>query len=161
MGERTLPPEIARIYGAYFDELKRLAAERKPGDGLLGFGKRPDSDPCHNRFAGELEEALDAVAAGAPSSGTVRTVLRYIYEGPLVHADNALAYWMLLAVHGLTDRLIPCLTLEDAAELSVWYAEAYPKRVRLPAQKRLAAQLRKQAGEGKEEQHGAFRFWPH
>lgn len=161
MDERALPPDLCRSYETYFDELKRLKEERKPGDGLLGFGKRPDSDPCHDRFAEELKKALDTFTAGAPASETVRRVLRYVYEKPLFHRDNNLAYWMLLAVHGLTEKLVPLLSEEDAAELTAWYTKAYPKRVLLPVQKRLAAQLRSQAGERRKEKRVAFRFWPH
>jgi len=58
-----------------------------------------------------------------------------------------LAYWMLLAVHTLTEKLIGFLSPEDAACLTTLYFEANPKSTRLPVQKKIAAHLRAQAGD--------------
>jgi hypothetical protein len=54
-------------------------------------------------------------------------VLAFIYDTPLLHKDNTLAYWMLQAVQSLTEKTIGFLTPEDAAALSSSYREAYPK----------------------------------
>jgi hypothetical protein len=70
-----------------------------------------------------------------------------MFDMPLKHEDNKLAYWMLMAVHALTAPLVPLLSPEDAAGLSSLYTQAYPKSVRLPAQKKVAALLKAQSGE--------------
>jgi hypothetical protein len=139
--------EIRRIYDEYLAETVRLETVRKPTDGLLGFGRGPDSDLCHDRFSERLEQALGDIAATSPASQDVYEVLRYMYDTPLQHKDNMLAYWMMLAVQSLTENLIGFLSPEDAASLSARYREAYPKSVRLPAQKKIALRLLSQSGD--------------
>ena len=146
MENELLPQEIRTIYNDYLSDTIRLEETQKPTDGLFGFGKRADSDPCHDRFCERLELALNELAATEPSSKTAFSVLSFVYEAPQLHKDNKQAYWMLLAVHGQTDGLIRFLSKENAAELSAWYNNAYPKRVLLPVQKTLVAHLQAQAG---------------
>ncbi len=139
--------EIRRAYEEYIDETVRLEKDRRVTEGLMGFGQGPGSHPCHDRFSGRLEQLLALFAEKAPSSEEAREVLAFIYDTPLLHKDNTLAYWMLQAVHSLTEKTIVFLTPEDAAALSVRYREAYPKKVQLPAQKKIAALLQAQSGE--------------
>ena len=146
MENELLPQEIRKIYNDYLSDTLLLEETRKPTDGLFGFGKRTDSDPCHDRFCAQLELELNTLAAAEPNSETAYEVLRFVYEAPQLHKDNRQAFWMLLAVHGKTEVLIRFLSESDAAKLSAWYNNAYPKRVLLPVQKALAAQLQAQAG---------------
>ena len=146
MEDKLLPQEIKTIYDDYLSDTIRLEATRKPTDGLMGFGNRADYDPCHERFSDRLLQAVNNLAATEPSSETAFAVLRFVYDAPQEHKDNKLAYWMLQAVHGLTDGLIKYLSPEDAAELATWYSDVYPKHVRLPVQKTIAAHLQAQAG---------------
>jgi hypothetical protein len=138
--------EIRRIYNEYLSEAERLKADLKPTDGLLGFGTKAGLDPCHDRFSERLEQAVTSISAGSPSSEAALAVLRYMYDAPLAHKNNGLVYWMLMAVHTLTEKLIGFLTPEDAAGLALWYTDTYPRSERLPAQNRIAAQLQAQAG---------------
>lgn len=148
MGNELIPQEIRTIYDNYLSDTIHLEETRKPTDGLFGFGKRADSDPCHDRFSDRLEQALKNLSITDPSSETAYEVLRFVYGAPQEYKENKLAYWMLQAVHGQTDELIRFLSNEDAAKLSVWYNNAYPKRVLLPVQKTVAEHLQAQAGLG-------------
>lgn len=139
--------EIRRIYDEYIEETIRLEKDRKVTEGLMGMGRGLGSHPCHDRFPERLEQVLDALAASAPSSADAAEILAYMYDAPLKNKGNKLAFWMLQAVHSLTDRLIGFLTPEDAAALSALYAESYPTTARVPAQKKIAALLRSRAGE--------------
>jgi hypothetical protein len=138
--------EIRRIYTDYLSDTTRLQAAQKPTDGLLGFGRRPDSDPCHDRFSMRLDETMASFAAGTPSTQEASEVLRYMFEAPLPHKGNTLVYLMLAAVHALAEKMICYLSQEDAAALSARYEAAYPKADRLPAQKKIASLLKVQAG---------------
>ena len=42
--------KVRQIYDEYLSDAARLQAAMKATDGLLGFGRRADSDPCHDRF---------------------------------------------------------------------------------------------------------------
>jgi hypothetical protein len=139
--------ELRRIYDEYLSDATRIASMYKPTDGLLGVGRGPGSDPCHDRFTERLERAVESIAASAPPSPVVAEALRFIYETPLKYQGNSLVYWMLLAVHSLTEKLVVLLLPEDAAGLCARYNEVYPKSERLPAQKKILALLKAQAGD--------------
>ena len=147
MNNTYLIREIRRIYDDYVDETMRLEKDRKVNEGLMGFGGGPGTHPCHDRFSEQLEQKLDLLAANAPSTEDIREVLEFMYSAPLKNKDNALAYWMLQAVHALTDKLIGFLSLEDSAALSCLYKESYPKSLRMPAQNKIALLLQAQSGE--------------
>jgi hypothetical protein len=144
--------EIQRIYDDYLSETIRLEKDRKVTEGLMGFGQGLGSAPCHDQFTEKLEQMLTVFMSNVPSSDAVADVLAFMYDVPLKNKDNTLAYLMLKAVHTLTEKLIALLTPEAAAALSAMYREAYPKSERLPAQKKIAAQLQAQAGESGEPQ---------
>ncbi len=144
--ESSLFGEVREIYEGYIADTMRLEAERKPGDGLLGFGRNPAHDPCHDIFSDKLQKALKSAEGGALTSGDAAELLLYMYNAPLKNQNNKLAYWMLIAVQAHTREVICFLSSEDAAALSVKYNEMFPKRTRLPVQNELAALLKVQAG---------------
>lgn len=132
---------IQHLYTEYLTQVYQLEQNRGMGDGLLGMGKGPADDPCHDRFAELLEAELQAFSAHIPSPEEVRSVLEYIYRIPLEHRKLRTAYWMLLAVHGLTLSLIDQLSSSAAEELWFWYGKEYPRWDRLPVQKRVLSAL--------------------
>ena len=129
------------------DDLGVLQASLKPTDGLLGFGKRADADPCHARFSDRLELKLREISEKALSSGEAAELMRFVFEAGEIREDGPSAYWMLVAVHGHTDVLIPLLSPMDAWNLYRLYLDRYPKYSLLPVQKSLAKHLLEQAGE--------------
>ena len=132
---------LRNLYEAYYEKCASLEQDRKPFAGVFGLSKGPADDPCHDRFAQDIAELLEEFRSEKPDSGEIRELLRFIYEAPLGHAEPRFAYWMLLAVHGLSLELIEGLDAEDAAGLRAWYAEAYPKRQRVPVQNKLLKAL--------------------
>ena len=143
--EATELETIQRLYGDYLDKTEELERQRKPGDGLLGMGGGPDRDVCHDAFVRDLTAAMQELAQSAVPSDDLRGILEYMYEIPLRHRDNSLAYWMLLAVQGLTAELIPRLEPRDASELLRRYRDAYPRFERLPVQKNVLSSLKARA----------------
>jgi len=136
------------------DDLVVLQASLKPTDGLMGFGKRADSDPCHARFSDRLELKLREIAEQAPSSQETAELMRFVYEAAKKSKEDVSAYWMLVAVHGHTAVLIPLLSSADATELSRLYLDRYPKYSLLPMQKRLVGQLQEQSGKAPRQKKG-------
>ncbi|MCI2056466.1 MAG: hypothetical protein LKJ86_04875 [Oscillibacter sp.] len=133
--------QVRQLYQDYLIRCAKLERERQPGDGLLGMGSSPDKDPCHDAFSESLAQLLSEDAQSA-SSGEAFRILEYMFQAPLGHRDEQLAYWMLLAVHGLTMNLIGCLDSRDAAKLLAHYREDYPRFERLPVQKKVLAALK-------------------
>ena len=135
--------EISLLYDRYLEDAARAEREQKPGEGLFGFGKRPQDAPCHEHFVSDLGTALNVIAESEPDSTFLRSILGMIYDAPKTRPAPKSAYWMLIAVHGLTLPLIPLLSPEDAAALSLSYAAAFPRRERLPVQKQVLDSLKK------------------
>ena len=133
---------VQALFRNYIEEAERLEKERKPSDGLFGMSPKPADDPCHDRFADDLEEALSGFAAGDPEPEEVREVLSYIYRAPKEHLEPLSVFWMLNAVHGLTADLIPLLDPKDAALLCRQYDQDFPRRERLPVQKKVYEALK-------------------
>lgn len=139
------PATITALYEAYIDAVRTLERSRKPGEGIFGLKNGPAYDPCHDRFAADLEAAIADYAAEKPSPEEARAVLEHIYTAPSLHRDMKSAYWMLIAVHGLTPPLVARLSPADAAELHRRYAKAYRRWERLPIQDKVLDALKKRA----------------
>ncbi len=138
--------ELSALYDRYFEEAAAAERNRKPMDGLLGFGKKPQDDPCHDRFLDSVRDWLKDYSDTSPESSSVRDVLSRIYFISDGLEQSGSAYWMLFAIHGLTLDLIPFLSSEDAAALKDRYARSFPRYTRLPVQKQVFKALEKQAG---------------
>ena len=133
---------IRYLYETYIDTVENLTRKRKPGEGLLGLKGGPADDPCHDRFVDALSEAVRDFAAQEPTSAECTAVLTYMYSAPLLHREPRSAFWMLLAVQGLSLDLIKELEPTDAASLRASYEKAYPRRKRLPVQEKVLAALK-------------------
>ena len=137
------PARIRALYEAYVDQVETLERNRKFGEGIFGLKGGPADDPCHDRFAADLEALIGEFAQGDPAPAEIRTALEYMYSVPLAHRDSKTAYWMLLAVHGLTLGLAERLPREESAPLRARYAKDYPRWERLPVQKKVLDALKK------------------
>ena len=134
--------DIRALYEDYIAEVTSLERNRKPGEGIFGLRGGPADNPCHDRFAADLEQLLGEFTDAAPSPAEVRQLLEYMYTVPPAHREPRGAYWMLLAVHKLSLPLIPALTPQDAAALRTLYAKTYPRWERLPVQESLLSALK-------------------
>ena len=132
---------LKRLYEEYLTEARQAEAKLRPLDGFLGLGRKNSDDPCHGRFTERLETLLKSAAEENPGSAELRAMLSYIYRAPKENPEPPVAYWTLMAVHGLTPELAGQLCREDAEALWEEYRAAYPRRERLPAQKKALSAL--------------------
>lgn len=135
--------KLQTLYETYWEKTKQLERDRKPGQGILGFGGGPKDDPCHDRFAEDAQALLRDFGASSPAPDQVRDVLSYIYHAPLEHKQPLTAYWMMRAIHGQTLELIGLLEAGDAQALKAAYEKDYPRHDRFPAQKKVLSALGK------------------
>ena len=136
---------LEALYRGYIRTVQELEKNRRPGDGLFGLRPGPADDPCHDRFAADLDELMKACAAAGPDSAESAALLRYLFTAPEAFRELKSAYWMLIAVQGLGACLIERLSPSDARALAEFYAARYPRRERLPVQTQLLKRLRQQA----------------
>ena len=85
------------------------------------------------RFADELKELLDGSVQSGPDPEEARALLEEIFAAAKRPCPRS-AFWMLLAVHNLTEGTIACLRPEDAGALRTAYSAEFPRNRRLPAQ---------------------------
>ncbi len=132
---------VRALYEQYLAKTEQLERDRKLGEGLLGFGGGPKDDPCHERFAKDLEALLGQILAREPASGEVRELLEYIYRAPQVYPQPLTAYWTFQAVQGMTAPLAARLDPADAQAVRDEYVKTYKRWERLPAHKKALAAL--------------------
>ena len=136
---------IKALYEEYITEVEQLERDKKPADGLLGFGKKISDDPCHDRFSERLRKMLEDYAAEKPDTSDIRAVLEYIYSIQTEHKDPVSAYWLMNAVHGFTADLVKILSREDASALCEFYEKKCPRSERFPVQKKVIKALKSAA----------------
>ena len=129
-------------YAAYLQEVGKLEADRKFGEGIFGLKGGPGDDPCHERFAESLRAFYEDFASQKPDSSSVKELMKYACTVPLEHTQLRTAYWMLLAVQGLTQPLIRHLQPEDAGLLADLYEKSYRRFERLPVQRQVIKALK-------------------
>ena len=137
--------QLIELYKAYLQQIQEAQNRLKLADGLFGMGEKLANAPCHEAFMEALRAFLDTLDA-KEDPGLVHQVLSYMYQAPFAYPHvHQSAYWMFLAVQGLTQQTIPCLRPEDAQALYLWYQKAYPRRERLPVQNQVLEALKRQS----------------
>ncbi len=134
--------EVTGLYDRYVQQVEDLEKNRKFGEGLFGTKDGPKNHPCHGKFAEDLDRLLEEQENTAPESSAVKDVLAFIYTAPRRYSPPMSAYWMLIAVQGLTARLTERLDPKDAEELLAQYGKEYRRRERLPVQDQIVRQLK-------------------
>ena len=144
MPEREASARLRALYASYLEEAEAAEKNRKPGAGWFGTKGGPADDPCHDRFAESMRSYLEELSSGAPSD-TIRDELAFIYAAPRKHPEPRAAYWMLVAVQGLTRPLVGRLTPQDAGELTELLEKSFRRSERVPVQVQLIRELRERA----------------
>ena len=135
--------QIRELYEGYFAEFQRLEQGRQAGAGMFGLTNGPRNYPCHEQFAKDLERLLRETEETL-SPDQAEELLEYILFAPQSRERDA-DYWMLIAVHGMTEGPAGRLDPAAAARLLERYEAVYPRRERLPVQMKAVSVLKKQA----------------
>ena len=133
-----------RILEDYLDAADQQERNRKPNE-LFGLKFGPSDDPLHDRFAGDMAALLSDFAQEKPDSAALRPVLEKLFGAAKENPEPKSAYWMLVAIQGLSRELIPGMSREDAAALMKDYEQNWPRRTRLPVQDDVLKALKKAA----------------
>ena len=60
---------LQALLADYRADIDRLERSRKPTDGLLGFGKKPGDDACHDKMDERVRALADEMAADPDADG--------------------------------------------------------------------------------------------
>lgn len=129
----------------YLSQVDQLLRDAKPGDGLLGMGKAPQHDPCHDAFDQQVEACVTSAMAEGLSPAEANQLAEVLLLFEREREAPPCASWMLIAAHRHGLQLVPFLAPQAAAELHQQYRKAYPIHRRLPVQRELLKALRQQA----------------
>jgi hypothetical protein len=138
---------LRTLYEAYLDKTAAVERSQKFGAGWFGLKGGVADDPCHDRFADELRAYFEELAQSGADSAAVREVMEYVISAPQTADAPRAAYWMLIAVQGLTQPLLPLLSATDAQTVGELLEKLFPSSKRLPVQDKLLRELRKRAKE--------------
>ena len=128
----------------YQSAMDRVAANLRPGDGILGFGNDPRRSPYHMDFYNELGELAGRLAQGEwPAEEAGETVEFLLTLGERFGGKMTLS--MMEAAQGHVLPLVPLLARDQAEQLARSYAARYPRRKRLPIQEKVLQALEKRA----------------
>lgn len=143
--EETRIDTLQACMEEYDRAVRKMAAQLRPGDGLLGFGRDPKRDPSHMDFYQAVGEAVGRMVRGGLSPQEAENAARFLMTLYLEEEYHSFTRPMREAVQGHIRPLVPLLTPEAARELAGWYARAYPRRLRLPVQSQLLKELERRA----------------
>ena len=128
----------------YQSAMDRVAANLRPGDGILGFGNDPRRSPYHMDFYNELGDLAGRLAQGEwPAEEAGETVEFLLTLGEKFGGKMTLS--MMEAAQGHVLPLVPLLACDQAEQLARSYAARYPRRKRLPIQEKVLQALEKRA----------------
>ena len=142
---RPFPEALRACYQSYEEQVEEAARRARPTDGIFGSRGGVKDDPCHMRFAGELQTLFADYAASLPDPDEVCEALLFVMEEPLRYRGHPSAAWMLQAVQGQALALVPRLRPDAAAALAAAYERDYPRGKRFPVQNELLKQLKRRA----------------
>ena len=133
---------LEEAFRSYRQDLEAFERKRKPTDGLLGFGRSLQDDPCHDRLDERVREAVEGICASHPTPAEARRAVAMLLPGAETEKWPLAAQWMLRAVERHSLPLIPYLAPEDANAFLQAYARRYKPWDRLPAQKQVYQALK-------------------
>ena len=137
---------LKELYSDYARDVEAQEKTRRPTEGMLGIGRKPGEDPCHERFFNRLGALTEEMARDGVSGDELAETAKMILTEEKRTALPSYAHWMLLAAHRHVLPLIPHLTPDAAGRLLSEYESAYPRFRRLPMQKEIIKALRQAAG---------------
>ena len=129
--------QLTEILDRYRADIDTLEKNKKPTDGLLGFGKKPGDDACH-QILDQQVGALLAQLAEDVGSAEADQVINRIFDLGVDESWPSYAHWALIALQRHTLPLIPRLSAQEAADLSAAFDRLYPRRMRMPIQVQIA-----------------------
>ena len=127
----------------YDAAVAQLQGKRRWLDGLLGLGKHPGEDPCHDQLDERVKALCDEASGEEATAGGRLELVEGILRAEGRWKGPEFARLMLCAIQRHALPLIPLLEGADRARLAEWYAKACPRYRRLPVQEQVLAALKK------------------
>lgn len=134
--------KLKSIYADYDKAVQEVRKNARAFDGILGLGKDPRKDACHDMFYQAVGAWVTEFLAAEPAQEELLEAALYITETPAAHEGKE-CFWYMYAAHGHLKPIIPLLTPESRAAVAERLDGNYKKRDRMPLQKEILKLLRK------------------
>lgn len=137
--------QLEEIYEEYEEKLEEAKKGASPFAGAFGMGDDPRKDACNQIFYDRLGSWVQEFRDSQPDPQEAARGVDFILEYPFRHRESG-TYWFAYAAQQHAMELIPLLEKQAAGALAERFARLYPKRERLPVQRRILEMLREQGG---------------
>lgn len=134
--------KLKAIYADYNTAVQEVRKNARAFDGILGLGKDPRKDACHDAYYQAVGQWVTEFLAAGPAQEELLEAALYITETPKAYEGKE-CYWYMYASHGHLKPIIPLLTPESRATVAERLEGSYHKRDRMPLQKEILKLLRK------------------
>ena len=136
--------QLNTIYTDYAEAVKDVRKKARMFDGILGLGKDPRNDACHDAFYQAVAQWVETFLQTRPEQENLMAAAVFLLEEPIAYTGQE-CYWYMYAAHGHIKPIVPFLTKENAKELAQRLEKCYKKLDRMPLQKELLKMLGKAA----------------
>ena len=136
------PERFREIMSEYREALDSDRKRRKPLSGIFGIGAGPGDDPCHDTLDRKTVQLTEEMAAETTTPEEATELVRAVLMAESSGVWPEYAKLALIAIQRHTLPLIRQTDPAGRAELAAWYEKRYPKRMRLPVQKKILEELK-------------------
>ncbi len=137
----SLTDEFRQMLAEYDENVGEVERKKRPLDGILGFGRVPANDPCHEALDKKAEELVARALAEGTEGREADELTGALLRAESRYTGPSYAGMTLIALQRHAKDLIPRMSPEGRRELLAWYEKQYPRRTRFPIQKEICGLL--------------------
>lgn len=134
--------QLKTIFTDYDAAVREVRKKARAFDGILGLGKDPRRDPCHEQFYNAVGKWAEEFLATEPSQEDLKAAALLLVEEPKNYEGKE-SFWFMFAAQGHIKPLIGPMSPENCRVVKASLEANYKKRDRMPLQKELLKLLDK------------------
>ncbi len=134
--------QLKTIFTDYDAAVRDVRKKARAFDGILGLGKDPRKDPCHEQFYNAVGKWTEDFLATEPSQEDLKAAALFLIEEPKNYEGKE-CFWFMFAAQGHIKPMIGTMCPETSQMIKASLEAAYKKRDRMPLQKELLKLLDK------------------
>ena len=134
--------QLKTLFTDYNAAVQEVRKKARAFDGILGLGKDPRKDPCHEQFYNAVGKWTEDFLATEPSQEDLKAAALFLVEEPKNYEGKE-CFWFMFAAQGHIKPLIGHMSPEACQTVKASLEAAYKKRDRMPLQKELLKLLDK------------------
>ena len=134
--------QLKTLFTDYDAAVRAVRKKARAFDGILGLGKDPRKDPCHEQFYNAVGKWTEDFLATEPSQEDLKAAALFLIEEPKNYEGKE-CFWFMFAAQGHIKPMIGAMSPENRQAVKASLEATYKKRERMPLQKELLKLLDK------------------